>query len=63
MRKRAAAKHFNISRGTVEKMLAFSVPPGHRREKPIRRPKLEGFTEFIDPALFTGSALDGCLGV
>ena len=31
MSARAAAKHFNISRGTVEKMLAFSVPPGYRR--------------------------------
>ena len=45
---RAAAKHFNISRGTVEKMLSFSVPPGYRREKPIKRPKLDGFTEIID---------------
>jgi len=48
MRARAAAKHFNISRGTVDKMLAFSVPPGYRREKPITRPKLDGFTEIID---------------
>lgn len=48
MSKRAAAKHFNISRGTVEKMLAFSLPLGYRRDKPIRRPKLDGFTEFID---------------
>ena len=31
MSKRAAARHFNISRDTVEKMLAFSVPPGYRR--------------------------------
>ena len=43
MSARAAAKHFNISRGTVEKMLSFSVPPGYRREKPIKRPKLDGF--------------------
>ncbi len=48
MSARAAAKHFNISRGTVDKMLAFSVSPGYRRDKPIRRPKLDGFTEFID---------------
>ena len=34
MSARAAAKHFNVSRGTVEKMLAFSVPPGYRRLKP-----------------------------
>lgn len=43
MSKRAAAKNFNISRGTVEKMLALSIPPGYRRDKPIRRPKLDGF--------------------
>ena len=35
MSARAAAKHFNVSRGTVEKMLAFSVPPGYRRDKPV----------------------------
>jgi hypothetical protein len=48
MSARAAAQHFNISRGTVDKMLAFSVPPGYRREKPITRPKLDRFTEIID---------------
>ncbi|WP_438975396.1 TRAP transporter large permease subunit [Roseicyclus sp.] len=57
MSKRAAAKHFNISRGTVEKMLAFSVPPGYRRDKPIRRPKLDGFTEFIDAWLEADKAV------
>ena len=36
MSARAAAMHFNISRGTVKKMLAFSVPPGYRREKPMK---------------------------
>jgi prevent-host-death family protein len=46
MSARAAAKHFNISRGTVEKMLAFSVPPGYRRDKPIRRPKLDKRTSL-----------------
>jgi transposase len=29
-------------------MLSFSVPPGYRREAPIKRPKLDGFTEIID---------------
>ncbi len=48
MSKRAAAAHFNISRDTVEKALAFSVPPGYRRTAPIKRPKLDGFTEIID---------------
>lgn len=57
MSRRAAAKHFNISRGTVDKMLAFSVPPGYRRDKPIRRPKLDGFTEFIDAWLEADKAV------
>ena len=48
MSKRAAARHFNISRDTVAKMLAYSEPPGYRRTSPIRRPKLDGFTEIID---------------
>lgn len=57
MSARAAAKHFNISRGTVEKMLAFSVPSGYRREKPIKRPKLDGFTEIIDAWLEADKAV------
>ena len=26
----------------------LSVPPGYRRTAPVRRPKLDGFTEIID---------------
>ena len=48
MGKREAARHFNISRDSVDKILAFSVPPGDRRQRPIKRPKLDGFTEIID---------------
>ena len=48
MSARAAAKYFNISRDTVDKALAFSVPPGYRRTAPVKRPKLDGFTEIID---------------
>jgi transposase len=29
-------------------MLSFSVPPGYRRSAPVRRPKLDGFTEIIE---------------
>jgi len=29
-------------------MLAYAIPPGYRRTAPIRRPKLDGFTEIID---------------
>jgi len=48
MSQREAARHFGISRDSVQKMLSFSVPPGYRRSMPIRRPKLDGFTEVID---------------
>ena len=48
MSERAAARHFGISRESVKKMLSFSVPPGYRRSAPVRRPKLDGFTEVID---------------
>ena len=48
MSERAAARHFGISRESVKKMLCFSVPPGYRRTVPVRRPKLDGFTEIID---------------
>ena len=48
MSERAAARHFGISRESVKKMLSFSVPPGYRRSAPVRRPKLDGFTEIIE---------------
>ena len=51
MSERAAARHFGISRESVRKMLRFSVPPGYRRKTTVRRPKLDGFTELIDPWL------------
>ena len=41
-------RHFGVSRESVRKMLEFSVPPGYRRTAPVRRPKLDGFTGFID---------------
>jgi transposase len=48
MSQREASRHFGISRDSVRKMLAFSVPPGYRRKAPIKRPKLDGFTGIID---------------
>ena len=57
MSKRAAARHFNISRDTVDKAMAFSIPPGYRRTAPVKRPKLDGFIEIID------SWLDGDKGM
>jgi len=40
MSKRAAARHFNISRESVCLMMELSVPLGYRRQKPVQRPKL-----------------------
>jgi transposase len=48
---REAARRFGIARITVRKMLQFSVPPGYRRSKPVRRPKLEPYVGFIDQIL------------
>ena len=49
--RREAARVFGINRRTVEKMLTFSIPPGYRRDKEIKRPKLGGFTGIIDQIL------------
>jgi hypothetical protein len=48
MSQREAARHFNISRDSVAKMMAFSVPPRYRRSAPVKRPKLDAFTGIID---------------
>ncbi len=48
MSKRGIARHFGISRDSVDKMIVYSVPPGYRRTAPVKRPKLDGFTEIID---------------
>ena len=45
---REIARQFGISRDSVRKMLIFSEPPGYRRSAPVRRPKLDAFTEQID---------------
>ncbi len=48
MSKRSIARDFGISRDSVDKMIVYSVPPGYRRTAPVKRPKLDGFTETID---------------
>ena len=45
---REASRRFGLHRSTIKKILGFALPPGYRRTKPVRRPKLEGFTGFID---------------
>ena len=48
---REASRVFGLHRDTVRKMLAYSVPPGYRRQTTSRRPKLELFTGVIDRIL------------
>ena len=48
---RAAARRFGLARETVRTMLRYRLPPGYRRQKPIRCPKLEAFTGVIDQIL------------
>jgi len=51
MSRREAARLFGIDRRTVDKMLAFSTPPGYRRKKAPNRPKLDPFVGIIDQIL------------
>ena len=48
---RETARTFGLHRDTVRKMLAYSVPPGYRRQSPPRKPKLEPYTGVIDRIL------------
>ena len=41
---REVSRVFGLHRDTVRKILAYSAPPGYRRQTPPRRPKLEPFT-------------------
>ena len=49
--RRETARLFGVARKTVDKMCAFSVPPGYRRKEPAARPKLDRFTGIIDQIL------------
>ena len=51
MSEREAARQFGLARETVRKMLRYSVPPGYRRQQPVRRPKLDAWTGIIDQIL------------
>src|SRR5713226_4828627 len=51
MSRREAARRFGIDPRTVAKMMVFSVPPGYRRSRAPKRPKLDPFTAIIDQIL------------
>jgi transposase len=48
---RAVAREFGLSREAVRKMLEYAVPPGYRRQQPVRRPKLGPWQGVIDAIL------------
>ena len=48
---RATARRFGIDRKTVSKILKHKIPPGYRRNKPPKRPKLDAFVGIIDQIL------------
>ncbi len=48
---RTAPRELGISRKSVQKMVAFSVPPGYRREQPVKRPKLGPWVGVIGAIL------------
>ena len=48
---REASRVFGLHRDTVREMLAYSVPPGYRRQTPPKRPELEPYTGVIDRIL------------
>ena len=48
---REASRVFGLHRDTVRKMLAYSAPPGYRRQDPPHRPKLAPFTGVIGAIL------------
>ena len=48
---REAARVFGLHRDTVRKMFEYSVPPGYRRQRPARRPKLDPYKGVLDQIL------------
>ena len=48
---RTVAREFGIARETVRKMLRYAIPPGYRREQPVKRPKLGPWLGVIDAIL------------
>ena len=49
--RRAVAREFGLARKTISKMLEYSSPPGYRRQKSVRRPRLAAWQGVIDAIL------------
>ena len=54
---RQASRVFGLHRDTVRRMLKYAAPPGYRRSKPPRRPKIDPFTGVIDEILRSDMSL------
>lgn len=52
MSEREAARQFGVARETVRKMLRYSVPPGYRRQQPVRRSKLDAWVGVLTVSPF-----------
>jgi transposase len=48
---REAARQFGLARKSIRKMLAYSIPPGYARKKPVVKPKLGPWLGIIDQIL------------
>lgn len=46
--RRSIARDMGLSRWVVDKMCAYSAPPGYQRTKPVIKPKLQDYTAVID---------------
>jgi transposase len=51
MSQREAAREFGLARKTIRKMMAFSIPPGYQRKKPVIKPMLGPWLGIIDQIL------------
>jgi transposase len=51
MSQREAARQFGLALKTIRKMLAYSIPPGYERKKPVVKPKLGPWLGIIDEIL------------
>ena len=54
---REASRVFGLHRDTVRKMIKYAAPPGYRRRKPPRRPKIDPYTGVIDEILRSDMSL------
>ena len=51
MSQREAAREFGLARKTIRKMMAFSIPLGYQRKKPVAKPMLGPWLGIIDQIL------------